>query len=185
MSQRNGRAVGGRRGRAGAAAVTLIELLIALGLVGIVMAVAGTILLQAFANEQTYRQQNTAQTNARAAVDALSDDLRGAKKNSISPGSLAYTSPLSFRIYYDDGTERSVFYWLNGATLMRKVAATTVTGPASASDGIAVATGITSANSTLATVTGSTATVDLTATIGASAVEVTTTVGLRNLLLPL
>jgi len=59
---------------------SLIELLVTLAIVGIVLAASGSLLLQAYANEAAYRQQNGAQQNARAAADMVADDMKGAKR---------------------------------------------------------------------------------------------------------
>jgi prepilin-type N-terminal cleavage/methylation domain-containing protein len=101
--------------------VTLIELLVALALVGIVLAAAGTMLLQSYANEAAYREQNQAQQNARAAADIITDDLRGAKKDSVVFGTAAWNNPLRLTIYNDANPpqELRVFYWLDGNNLRR------------------------------------------------------------------
>ncbi|MES2461582.1 MAG: prepilin-type N-terminal cleavage/methylation domain-containing protein [Armatimonadota bacterium] len=131
------------------AGLTLIELLVALALTGIVLIPAAALLLQAFTSETAYRQQNSAQQNARHAVDVVADDVKGAKRLSTvvtvgtvlatmptstvrgaGVGSTAVTptsaAPLYFNIY-DDGTnppgERRVRYWLEGTNLRRDIEA--------------------------------------------------------------
>jgi len=104
------------KGRAGARrsrGVTLIELVVALALVSLVMAAAVNMLLQSAANEAAYREQNAAQQNARSAADVVTDDLRGAVKNSLPtpPGNPDQNSPLVFQIYDDAGTAKTVRYW--------------------------------------------------------------------------
>lgn len=105
---------------------SLIELLVALALVSVVLAVAGTILLQAYANEASYREQNEAQQNARAAADSLADDLRGTIKrsdNAIPAGPIIVSSdsPLIFDIRNERGEYRTVRYRLDGTNLVREV----------------------------------------------------------------
>lgn len=118
-----------RQRRGGASGVTLIELLVALGLVGVVLAAAGTMLLQAYINEATYREQNEAQQNAHTALNFVTDDLRRALKSSV-PGQRAFvgvgtaSNPVRFRVLDDDGaTTKLVRYWLDAANrnLMREV----------------------------------------------------------------
>lgn len=98
---------------------TLIELLVALSLVGIVLAAAGTMLLQAYANESAYREQNQAQQNARAACDIISDDLRGAAKKAVGvAGALPAVGTTTtfgatafiFTVFNDSGNETLVSY---------------------------------------------------------------------------
>lgn len=116
--------------------VTLIELMVALALVSGVLAAAGTMLLQAYANEAAYREQNEAQQNARTALDLITDDLRGALKNpgldnlyGWGPGGSTINNPLRFRVMGDDGsTQKVVRYWLvpdsndpNKRNLLREV----------------------------------------------------------------
>lgn len=127
--------------------VTLIELLVALALCGIVLAAAGTMLLQSFTNEMAYREQNAVQADARAAVDALTDDLRGAKftvdasgnkvTTLVVPGTISVTTPLYFNLDDDSGTTKRVRYWRSGTNLLREIdtALTRVNGV----DGVVVA----------------------------------------------
>ncbi|MES2461706.1 MAG: prepilin-type N-terminal cleavage/methylation domain-containing protein [Armatimonadota bacterium] len=170
-----------RTRRRATAGVTLIELLVALGISGLVLSASSALLLQGFSNEAQYRQQNTAQQSARTAADTLGDDLRGAVNGAVSLGALTFASPLTCRIYADDGTERIVFWWRSGTTLRRLVAATTATGPASVNDGVAVASGI---SALTVSVSGKTASIDLTATSGTSTVQMKPNIGLRNLVIP-
>jgi type II secretory pathway pseudopilin PulG len=128
------------------AAFHLIELLVALALVGVVVAASGTMLLQGFTSEAAYRQQNQAQASARAAVDSLSSDLCGAAVGTISPGTNPPTlaSPFSMQVYQDSGaTTSKVFYWMttvtdpndasaNMTTLWREVTPTSTTTPTGA-----------------------------------------------------
>ncbi len=153
-----------RRNRAG---LTLIELLVALALTGIVMIPAASLMLQAYSNESTYRQQNSAQQNARRAADLVADDMKSAKRLStvvvvgtvqatmptstvrgagvgatvVTPTSAA---PLYFNIFDDSGAERRVRYWLEGTNLRRDIETfvnetTTLATPASATSGVVVA----------------------------------------------
>jgi prepilin-type N-terminal cleavage/methylation domain-containing protein len=169
--------IGHRHG--GAAGITLIELMVALALVGVVLAAAGTMLLQAYANEAAYREQNAAQQNARTAADSVTDDLRGAVKGSVREGSSENPTAdkaLTFTIVDDTGASKPVRYWLSGTDLMREVG----TG----GNGVAVARNI-----TWFTVkyTGNPAIVSVTAkpggSSGAAEVKVTASVTLRNYLL--
>lgn len=96
------------------AGTTLIELLIALALVGIVMAAAVTLLLQSAANAAASREQNAAQQNARGAADAVTDDLRGAVGDSLPatpPADPNPSSPLIFTVYDAAGAARTIRYW--------------------------------------------------------------------------
>lgn len=145
---------------------TLIEMLIALALTGIILTAAGALLLGAFKNEASYRQQNSAQMNARRAADYIADDMKGAKRvtssltvngvsatyptgtvqgipagSTVTPGA---TSPLYFNIFDDNGAERRVRYWLNGTDLRREIVTyvdeTTTPGtPSSPTGGVVVA----------------------------------------------
>jgi type II secretory pathway pseudopilin PulG len=135
-----------RRRRVAVVGITLIELLVSMVLVGIILAAASMLLLQSFASEATYRQQNSAQQNARKALDAVADDLRGAERVSavITMGTVQATmpsqtvrgttagnatpanisssaSPLYFNIFNDNSVQRRVRYWLNGTDLRREV----------------------------------------------------------------
>ncbi len=151
-----------RHNRRGAAGLTLIELLVALGLVGVVLAAAGTMLFQAYASEAAYREQNTAQQNARTAADIVSDDLRGAARPMIGsplkpdpnpantvtiqanpPNSPGQTTPIYFNVNDEDGsdeTQKRVLYWLDGMNLMREVS--TNTALATGTSGVVVARNI-------------------------------------------
>ena len=93
--------------------ITLIELLVALALVGVVLSAAGTMLLQSYANEAAYRGQNTAQQNARTATDTITDDLRGVVKDSLplSPTTHVQGTPLTFNFYNDAGAQQTVSYY--------------------------------------------------------------------------
>lgn len=144
-----------RRARAG---TTLAELLVSITLSGIVLAAAGTMLLQSLKNDLTFRRQMNAKQNARTAADTVADDLKGAVRftslvqvgslmhpvptdtviNILSKGSTAsiddYTHPLTFDILSDTGTLRRVRYWRrwNSTALMyelrREVVADTLSG---------------------------------------------------------
>lgn len=114
------------------AGVTLIELLVALALVGVVLAAAGSMLLQSYANEAAYREQNAAQANARAALDIVSDDLRGAKRvkdangillpdAAVTLGARTAADPLYFDVVDDSDATRRVYYWLDSGSLMRRI----------------------------------------------------------------
>jgi len=123
------------------AAITLVELLIAMALIGIVLAAAGNMLLQAFTNESGYRQQNAAQQNDRTAIRTITDDMKGAARqvtvvtlgnganaksavlptNTVKVGTdatissatnVTFSAPLTFNTYSDTVTSRTVYYWL-------------------------------------------------------------------------
>lgn len=128
-------------------AYSLIELLVALTLTGVILAAGATLLIHTVSNEQVYRQQNLAQQNARTAMGVIADDMKSAlkKRVAVTAGSVqatvpsatvrgaaagnatpanitSYTTPLYFNIYNDDGTtERRVRYWLNGTDLRREI----------------------------------------------------------------
>lgn len=91
--------------------VTLIELLVALALVSVVLAAAGNMMLQAYANEATYREQNIAQQNARTASDMIADDMRGAAKVNVT---MTYT--ISGVSYTETLPKDTVVYGGNGGT---------------------------------------------------------------------
>lgn len=178
-----------------AAGVTLIELLVALSLVGIVLAAAGTMLLQSYANEAAYREQNQAQQNARAAADILSDDLRGAKSGSVpAPTGTAGKTTLSatafsFIVFNNSGSggadgETQISYKLENRNLSRQVG--------SGGSWVVVARDIkvptpnpNSIPDPSVTVSGSTADVDITSNVGttpSSTVRVRAKVTMRNYL---
>jgi prepilin-type N-terminal cleavage/methylation domain-containing protein len=128
-------------------AYSLIELLVALVLTGVVLAAGGTLLIHTMNNEQVYRQQNLAQQNARTAMGVIADDMKSAlkKRTSVAAGTVQatvpsatvrgaaagnatatdisnHTTPLYFNIFNDNGTtERRVRYWLNGTDLRREI----------------------------------------------------------------
>ncbi|MGC4047855.1 MAG: type II secretion system protein [Armatimonas sp.] len=128
-------------------AYSLIELLVALAITGIVLAAGATLLVHTLSNEKVYKQQNLAQQNARTAIGIIADDMKSALKkrttvtasgvqatipsatvSGAAAGSAtasnitSYTTPLYFNIYNDDGTtERRVRYWLNGTDLRREI----------------------------------------------------------------
>ena len=154
--------------RASAAALTLIELLVALALVGIVLAAAGSLLLSSFSNDAAYRQQNNVQQQARYATDIVADDLKGAKRyatvvtvgttkatlptntvQGLSASNIAsHTAPLYCNVFDDAGAEKRVRYWLNGTDLRREVVpyvdeATTPGAATGATGGVVVARNMT------------------------------------------
>ncbi|HVK01871.1 MAG TPA: type II secretion system protein [Armatimonadaceae bacterium] len=185
-----------KRGRAAAAAaaVTLIELLVVLALMGVVLSAAGSMFLQTFESEAAHRDQNAAQASARTAADTLTDDLRGAIKNSlVVPGTLTAATPIYFNVYQDDGvTVRRVRYWLNGTDLRREVVTyvdeTATPGAAtSATGGVVVARNIDPGAFLFQWTPGTrTAAVLVTSTVGAaprrSSVTVRADVVIRNYL---
>jgi len=118
-----------RKGRGG---FSLIELMIALALSAVVMAGAGTMLLQAYANEAAYREQNEAQRNARVALDTVTEDLREARKSVGWPREVPPYYPsldvslTQLRLQtWDNSTEPiTIRYWLeevgDGTMLLRR-----------------------------------------------------------------
>jgi type II secretory pathway pseudopilin PulG len=145
--------------------MSLIELLVALALTGVVMVPAAALMLQSYANEAAYRQQNTAQQNARRAADLVADDMKGAKRAAVlltvgtiratlptdtvigagsATANIGNTAPLYFNIYDDNQLEKRVRYWLEGTNLRREIVAyvseaSTPGAPASATSGVVVA----------------------------------------------
>lgn len=131
-------------------AYTLVELMVAMLLMGLVLAAAGTALLQNLNNEVAYRQQNQVQQNARTAINLIADDMRGAVRNpalrkpdgtavafasgaSTAPTNTVrgigsaptYTAPLYFDIRDDgavsnSGNPRRVRYWIDGSNNLRR-----------------------------------------------------------------
>lgn len=124
-----------RRARRARRAATLVELLLSLALSGIVLAAAGTVLLQSLKNDISYRRQMNARQAARTAADTIADDLKGALRftslvtvgstqqaqptNSVT-GTLAvgatgsidsHTSPATWDILSDSVGMRRVRYW--------------------------------------------------------------------------
>lgn len=104
---------------------SLIEMMIALALSAIVMAGAGTMLLQAYANESAYREQNDAQRNARTALDTVTEDLREARNTvgfprDIPPYYPTSSNPLKIQTW-DNSTEPiTIRYWLADPTLQER-----------------------------------------------------------------
>lgn len=143
---------------------TLIELLVALALVGVVLIAAGTMLLQAYANEEAYREQNEAQRNARVASDILTDDLRGAKRIWLYP-SITRGTPVRISVLNNNYAPTFVRYWLEGTDMMRE--ADTNTRRLNGLVGKVVARNIT-ALSVSTNTTGNVATIVVTAVVGGS-----------------
>lgn len=117
MQTEIGAKTGGRRG------FSLIEMLIALGVSGIVLAASGAMLLQAYSNEIVYREQNEAQRNARVALDTVISDLRDSRPSSLRTGANppVESNPVFLRIRDDTLSLKNVRYWLSGTNLMREV----------------------------------------------------------------
>ena len=108
----------GRRG------FSLIELMIALGLSGVVLLTAGTMLLQAYANEAAYREQNEAQRNARAALDIVIDDLREASAGSVRGMEFPTEDETTYMFLWNNEIALGqIHYWIDGTDLIRKVSA--------------------------------------------------------------
>lgn len=120
-----GSGIGTGAQRKGPRGFSLIELMIALALSGVVLVTAGTMLLQSYANEAAYREQNEAQRNARAALDMVVDDLREASLNGVRvvtfPTRTNYTFVL---VYSSDLSRRQIRYWIEGTDLIRQVRST-------------------------------------------------------------
>lgn len=187
-----------RQRRGGASGVTLIELLVALALVGVVMAAAGTMLLQAYENEAAYREQNEAQQNARTAVDFVTDDLRRALPRPglvvsgyivpvpVYEGTGTNSNRLRFSVLDDNGNPRTVSYWFDPDRNLRRQIGD--------QDNVVVARNVTRPSSLAfidpkpSALSPSGALVSVTATVGRparqSSVTVRSLVYFRNVLLP-
>jgi type II secretory pathway pseudopilin PulG len=89
---------------------TLIEMLF----VGLIATVLGaglwTLLRSTYDSQYELLGQNTANANARAAVDELADKLRGAK---------ALSAATSTSLTFTDNSNNSIRYWLTGGKLVK------------------------------------------------------------------
>jgi len=106
-----GRASGGRwRGRRRCAAMTLVELLVALIIVVIIAAGISRLLVSSWSSQRTVANQNAVQQEASAATDAIVDRLRGA--SGVQSGTAAELTA----VFPGGSTER---YYVVGRELRR------------------------------------------------------------------